>query len=301
MIELRPLGTDADAEAYLEVRNRIEPRDPVTTDGLAASRLRPRRLDLLALEEAVPVGMAFVGRGIEDPDSPHAFGKVGVLPERRRRGIGTELFDAISRHAASFGRSGLTTEIAEDDADSLDYLGKRDFVTVFRAQQVALDLETVDVHPVAPPGVELVPVVDPSLDRLVYEAALEIERDLPAVGLIVTPHFEEWRTRDLGPATVRSCSFAAMAGGVVIGYGVICNRDGHMAEHGLTGVRAPWRQRGVARAIKLAEIEAAKAEGIGELRTSNEVANEPIRRLNESLGYRPLVAWLVLQGPLLAR
>lgn len=78
-IELHPVVTDADAETYIDVRNRVEPADPVTGPGFQASRLRPDRLDLLALRRGVAVGMGFVGRNIEDPESAYAFGKVGVL------------------------------------------------------------------------------------------------------------------------------------------------------------------------------------------------------------------------------
>jgi len=97
---------------------------------------------------------------------------------------------------------------------------------------------------------------------------------------------------------LRSCSFAALAGYVVVGFGVLYERP-YGAEHGLTGVRPEWRRRGVARDIKSAQLSAAKAAGIAELRTWNELGNAPIRRLNESLGYRVHAAWLVQRGPLI--
>ncbi len=44
---------------------------------------------------------------------------------------------------------------------------------------------------------------------------------------------------------------------------------------------------------------AARAAGIELLRTQNDLANEPMRRVNDQLGYKPTVEWLHLAGPLL--
>lgn len=298
MIELKHIVSDADVEAYIDVRNRVEPADPITEPGFRASRHRRSRLDLLALRDGVPAGMGFVGPNIEDPESVYAFGKVGVLRAQRRHGVGTLLFRALSEHALSFGREGLVIEVREDERDSLDYLIKRGYEVVFRAQEVSLDVASADVRVEPPPGVDLVSLLDGTLDRLVYEAAVEIERDLPAVEAVVTPPFQEWCGRTLADGVLRQCSFAAIAEGVVVGLGFLYERPWG-AVHGLTGVRGGFRRRGIARAIKCAQIVAAKAAGMRELRTSNEVANASIRQLNAGLGYRPLLAWLQLRGPLM--
>ena len=55
--------------------------------------------------------------------------------------------------------------------------------------------------------------------------------------------------------------------------------------HDMTGVRRAWRGRGIARALKAAEIAWAKESGYERLETQNEERNEPIRRLNERYGY----------------
>ena len=48
----------------------------------------------------------------------------------------------------------------------------------------------------------------------------------------------------------------------------------------MTGVLRAWRGRGIARALKAAEIAWAKEHGYERLETQNEERNEPIRRLN---------------------
>jgi RimJ/RimL family protein N-acetyltransferase len=69
--------------------------------------------------------------------------------------------------------------------------------------------------------------------------------------------------------------------------------------HGLTATRRDWGRRGVATALKLAEIAAAKRAGFDRLVTENEERNEPMRRLNEKLGFVPApeLSTIVMRGP----
>ena len=66
----------------------------------------------------------------------------------------------------------------------------------------------------------------------------------------------------------------------------------------MTGVKRAWRGRGVAGALKRAQIAWAKEQGYERLSTTNELRNEPIRRLNERLGYREAPGHIVVRGPL---
>jgi hypothetical protein len=53
----------------------------------------------------------------------------------------------------------------------------------------------------------------------------------------------------------------------------------------MTGVARSERGRGIALALKEAQIAGAKAAGWKRLRTQNDLANAPMRRVNEKLGY----------------
>ena len=66
----------------------------------------------------------------------------------------------------------------------------------------------------------------------------------------------------------------------------------------MTGVRRAFRGRGIASALKRAEIAWAKRAGYETLETLNEVRNEPIRRLNERHGYEPLPGVVVMRETL---
>jgi GNAT superfamily N-acetyltransferase len=72
-----------------------------------------------------------------------------------------------------------------------------------------------------------------------------------------------------------------------------------VGEHWMTGVKRAWRGRGIGVALKQSQIAAAKAAGYERLRTQNDLANAPMRRVNEKLGYRPRLEWIHFAGPLL--
>ena len=90
-----------------------------------------------------------------------------------------------------------------------------------------------------------------------------------------------------GHSDLPDATFVALLGGEVVGYAKL-NRSSsreRVALHDMTGVKRAFRGRGIAGALKRAEIAWAKAHGYEQLETSNEVRNEPIRRLNERHGY----------------
>ena len=71
-----------------------------------------------------------------------------------------------------------------------------------------------------------------------------------------------------------------------------------VAMHDMTGVKRAWRGRGIAGALKRAEIAWAKENGYTRLETQNEERNEPILRLNERHGYVVEPGAVTVRGPL---
>ena len=298
MIELRPVRTAEDRELYVAVRNAMHPDTPLSVEAHFSSSRQDDRADLLAYLDGQPVGTATGRRHFEDRDSRFATVSVRVRREARRRGVGTALFAAISEHARSIGRTGLYTIVRLDDADSRDYLGRRGFEEVFRVEEVALSLDGAEADATPPDGVTLVPF-DPELDERVHPVALEVDRDRPAYVPIAPLAFDAWRDRVLGPGVLRDLSVVALAGDEVVGYAVLGEDAPGTAEDWFTGVRRDWRGRGLGRALKAAQVDAAQRAGLRELRASIEAVNIPLRRICERLGYRPRLTWLDLAGPLL--
>ena len=248
-----------------------------------------------------PVGCAscLVFPGTEGGSFAHA--DVSVLAENRRHGIGTALARAVSEHARKLGKIGLTVEAREDTPEASTYLEKRGFVEVERQKALALQLAGLDLPgPQPPTGVQIVTLEHrPELDRAMYRVGLEAGRDIPGLDSEHEPSFEQWRSFEIErPSRKPEWIFVAVAGDDVVGYASL-EGYGDVAVHGLTAVRRAWRRRGVARALKLSELRAAQAAGVRRVLTESEERNEPMRRLNESLGFRSIAGMIVYQGPLL--
>jgi GNAT superfamily N-acetyltransferase len=84
-------------------------------------------------------------------------------------------------------------------------------------------------------------------------------------------------------------TFLAVADEEVVGYSKwsLTEAQPYNAHHDLTAVKRAWRGRGIAGALKSAQLRWAKEKGYTRAFTLNEERNEPIRRLNERFGYTP--------------
>jgi len=132
-----------------------------------------------------------------------------------------------------------------------------------------------------------------------YEVGLDATRDIPGLDASHAPTYEQWRATEVDrPGRRKDLSFVALAGAEVIGYASLhVFGDPAVAHSSLTAVSRHWRNKGVATAIKRAQIDAARRAGIVRLLTESEERNAPMRRVNEKLGYLPAPGIVVLQGP----
>jgi GNAT superfamily N-acetyltransferase len=289
-------------ERFLAVHGAVDAR-PMD---LALLRHRFTRdsecLVLVASRDGRDVGAALVRASLGSEDRPYAFAIVVVLPDDRRAGAGTALWTSVSGWARARGKTGLEVLASERDPAGLTFAQARGYVVVERLCDVALDLTTARVQPVSPPaGVRITTLAEhPELARGMYEVDVEAVPDIPAVDPVDAGTYEEWRRHSLDrPGRPLDGAFVALVGDEVVGYAhmTLEPRPG-VGRHGMTGVKRAWRGRGIAGALKRAEIAWAIDAGLEVLETENEERNVPIRRLNERLGYRPLPERVVMHGPL---
>ncbi len=291
---------DGDVETWVELRNAVDPQLPVDGDGVRRMRRRePTARHLLARlnGEAIGAGVAYEQGDLRGTDVAVAF--FGVVAPRRGQGAGTALYRAVSEHAEAIGKTRLQVDLWEDEHDGVRFLERRGFEEVERFARVRLDLAGADAPSDAPSaGVELVTLAGHTdLAESMYETALEAYADMPSTDPIEVS-FEDFRGWEVERPSLRGdLSFLAVAGGEVIGFGTI-DMHGDEGFNSLTAVRRAWRHRGVATAIKSAQIRAAKEAGLPSLTTFSERRNVPMRTLNEKLGYRSLPDQLRLRGPL---
>jgi mycothiol synthase len=288
--------TDADLEAMIHVRNLVTPKARPTVEILRFDlESKDDLVYLVARRAGEPVACGFV-----EPWTNVAVGDISVVPVHRRSGVGTAMLTEIADWARGFGKEAVQGEVKESDAESRTFLERRGFVVVGGEKAVMLELSEIEEPEVAaPPGVRIVSrVEEPDLLDAMYAVAMQAEEDIPGSEGVQT--FEQWRAHEIDkPVRRPELCFIALAGGEVVGYAAL-QVYGDNVFHGLTATRRDWRRRGVASALKRAEIAAAKRAGFERLLTESEERNEPMRRLNAKLGYRPAPEWstVVMRAPL---
>ncbi len=304
MLEISPCAP-ADKELTLGIYNAVWPHDAITMDevrsfeaGLIAHG------DFLARIDGEPAGSGYGAVGSWRPDV--VFLLLTVLPDKRTRGAGTGLYEAVSDWARERGLETLEAVVSDDDPESLAFAERRGFVEHRREKGVVLDLAEADPPPVqSPEWVEIVTWAErPELDRGMYEVALEAYPDIPGGEDEEIEPFAEWLTNHMqGSGDLPEATFVALADDEVVGYAKFSLTAARpkVASHDLTAVKRAWRGRGVARALKATQIAWAKANGYEQLWTRNEERNAPIRHLNKEFGYRPAVGRIYLRGPLAPR
>jgi GNAT superfamily N-acetyltransferase len=206
----------------------------------------------------------------------------------------------LAEHGRAVGKTGFTVEVAEDDPESLGWVERRGFVEVERQKGLELLLaNTSETKPEPPAGVVVVPR-RPEHERGMYAVAVEAGKDIPGLDADHDPSFEQWRSFEIERPSRRSeLCFVALADGDVAGFASIdVFGESDTGWHGLTAVGRSWRRRGIAEALKRSQIEAARRLGLRRLMTESEERNEPMRQLNEKLGYRPVPGMIALRGPL---
>jgi L-amino acid N-acyltransferase YncA len=297
VIAVRPVETQQDIDTYVAIRTRVHPETPMPREIVVEDRKRPDHLDLLAERGGEALGVASVAKFGGAPDGDFAYLTIRVPRENRRQGVGGALHARAAAHARELGKTRFYVVVRHDDADSHAYYRGRGFEEIGRMQDVSLELATWEGDVSVPDGIEIVPAHEEH-DRAVYEVALEADADIPSGEPIRSGEFEQWRARLFSPLADRDLSFVALEDGRVVGYAVLGRHTEDSYTHWMTGVARSARGRGIALALKQSQIAAAKAAGAKALHTQNDLANAPMRRVNERLGYRLRFEWVHLAGPL---
>jgi mycothiol synthase len=290
---IRQAETRADLEAHSACWSTVWPDDGVSVAFMLARLARePERLYLNVWEGDQVVAIGFVGRSSRPGYRPVA---VTVLPERRGRGLGTELLDRCLDHARSLGAGRAIGFVREDDAFAVDFVRRRGFEVLDRVVSLALDLAPGLDAPAPPDGIEIVEL-DESRRQDAFEVFARGVEDMPTAAPLDPGSLSDWLSETEGhPLTL-----LALDGDRVVGYAglEVRNAPARVAGNGMTTVLRSHRGRGIAEALKRRQIAWAAANGYRRLTTATHSDNEPMRRLNEKLGYRELPALLDVSRPL---
>jgi GNAT superfamily N-acetyltransferase len=234
----------------------------------------------VAEEAGALVGAARAGR----------FGRcwVGVLPEARRRGLGTRLAHLVEGHLGELGHGEAVawSDGGEGEAFALG----RGFRTERTKPVSVLRLEEGSNAPVVlPDGVAIVPIVQLD-DRLreLHALTMAAYADVPDGLRDAGQSFEEWLRDDLGmPELDYEGSVVAVAGDRLAALSLVTTDGSGRAENEFTGTHPDFRGRGLATLVKRSTIGWCRAHGIQELWTGNDSENAPMLAVNRKLGYVP--------------
>jgi mycothiol synthase len=300
-ISIRPARSRRELETALEVAERVSGGPVPTVDELEHTLANePGSTFLLAY-----CGDAAAASGVGKVSSLSGclFAMVRVLPEFRGRGVGRAMYAALSEHARLVGRDELFGRVREDDQRTIDVVLAHGFREIGREFPVVLDLRTAPTVRAKPPeGIIVTTLAErPDLARGAWEVELEAAPDIPTEGVIEAWSFDRWRSGFLdAPNALPQAAAIAIADDRVVGSAVLTALSDGAAEHGLSAVRRAWRGRGIATALKSAQIEWARRAGYTELHTLNDETNLWMRGINERLGYEPRPAFVMVRGPLAA-
>ena len=301
MLEIREIG-ERDLARWVAV-TKAATNEADTVEGYLDWKRQARQTAwLLASDGKADVGAAIGIGGWHSPEGV-ARGSVAVAPAFRRTGVGSALLDALSVWARDLGYVDLMGSVKETDDVSLAWTRRRGFVEIGRNSILALDLTRATKPTVrAPDGIEVVAWAErPEAAPGMYAVAREAYPDVPGEEDAEIAPLEEWLAMDMQGAGDRpEATFVALAGDEVVAYAKLSLSLARptVAMHDMTGVLRAWRGRGIARALKAAEIAWAMENDYERLETQNEERNEPIRRLNERYGYVVEPGSVTVRGPI---
>jgi mycothiol synthase len=269
---IRAASSSADFELCAAIFNEVSPEDRVTGEELAGT---PAAFLLHGSD-----GYAFA-----KPSSVagSTYTMIRVRPGARRRGFGSALFNAVER-SPMWGR------VREDDAGSRAFAAKHGFREGTRDISVLLTVRPGDGER-RPDIVEL----REEHRRGAYEVVAEAMPETALPQIAAAPPYDDWLEKER--QSNRAVTFVALDGDDVVGFAGLTLQDGMplRLENHLTAVKKSHRRRGIALALKRAQIEWAARHGYTEIVSDMVEGNTAMRAVNASLGYRELPAWIVVE------
>jgi GNAT superfamily N-acetyltransferase len=293
---IRPFES-ADAEAVSDLLGALLPATLNTPESLRWRESHdPGRRSWVALEGDELVGFASSYVQVWTGEEGRYRIWVGVRDDRRRRGIGSALFERAleNAHAAST----YTTEV-DDDAEGLAFAERRGFTRYDSEVMSRLDPARCQLEPNPPEGFRVV-----GLEEFRGREA-ELHQFYAAAGGI-PPGADKRITVDLfrdyifgNPMLDLQTSVLVVDsdGRVVSLAWLLVDHERRRAENEWTATLPALRGRRLARLSKVASIRLAAKRGIREIVTGNNPDNLPMRELNRRLGYEELFTRIDLERP----
>lgn len=297
---------EADYPRYTEISNHVYP-DTLTAeselrywDEVWDSERYFKQRVMLEDDAGRIVGVGAVDH-IPDQFHPDKYNlEVMVDPPDRRRGHGTLLYDHLMTLLRQRGAIAARAWVRESDLDSHPFATNRGFVEARREWQSRLDVNAFDPSPFAGAmeratgqGITITSMAAEqavNADALIeaYRLHSTCSRDVPDIEPYTEVSYDDFLKNVINaPYSIPEAFLIAKHGSRYVGLAWMAGsaEEPGILYQGLTGVLSEYRGKGIAMALKLANVEAAGRLGKREIRTWNDTTNRPMLRINEAMGF----------------
>jgi mycothiol synthase len=223
-----------------------------------------------------------------------------VAREHQGRGIGRALYDRALAALTPQDPLSVRASVGEDSARGLRFLQARGFAELKRDFTSVLDVATADLSPfagldeaLACDGITITSFAelleaDPRAAEKLHALFSEVRLDIPRSDAPTPISFSFFSDNLLrGPDYDPAAFFVARAGTTWAGFSAVY-RVGATSDldQWLTGVRRPFRRRGLALSLKVRTVRYAHSHGFARIRTDNDSRNTAMIAVNDKLGFR---------------
>jgi GNAT superfamily N-acetyltransferase len=281
-----------DGEAAAELLFRLSPAFVQTGDLLRHRQVseppRARRASWVAVEAGDVIGFATANFQWFGGEAGKGRVWVGVDPQHRRRGLGTELWETAVAHLT--GARKITVEV-DDDPAGLRFVERLGF-TQYDSEVISrLDPRSATLEPRELEGYRTLRLAEVrGRERELFEFSVA-SAGVPPGDPENRVTFEEWQEFVLGsPVLDDQGSFVVVdaADRVVSLAWLLVDHARNRAENEWTATLPQFRGRGLARLAKEETIRWASERGLTEILTGNDPDNLPMREINRRLGYEEI-------------
>lgn len=228
-----------------------------------------------------------------------------VPAQHQGSGVGKALYARLLTALAPFQPIRLATGVRSDLPRAVRFFLDRGFTITQRECETHLDLTAfaptrfqADWQRVAAQGIVIQTLAelaaDPQRDERLYR--LHQQRILMGMEAGELPPFLEWQQSFWQTPRLLPAGFCvAIDGDAYVGQSnALASGVATELEYGYTGVLPAYRNRGIARAMKLHVLRWAKTAGYTVARSFSDSDNQPMLRVNQYLGgvVQPPVYWL---------
>ncbi len=313
-VEIRPF-VESDYEAVVAVANAVFPDRPSTVEEWRYEdehfdRTRYAWERHVAVERRTGEVVGYAGlHHVPWNYHPEKFAaNIRVHPQHRRQGVGRLLWEQLLASLQRRNALAVRTTIKESMSEGFLFAAGLGFLEQMRMWESRLDVQACDLTQFRPSvqraeasGARITMLAeelahDPTALPRIFALNTDIGADTPQPDRFTPPDFQTFVGHFVeSPRAILEAFFLAVVKDDYAGFSNLQKpSQGDWLNQGTTGVRRGYRGRGIATALKVKTVEYAKAHGVREIRTWNEIRNTGILAINDRFGFVRQPPWITL-------